>query len=88
MGQHNAKIYHHRCKNYTYDNRLNPLYLIDDLLPVFSEDYVLWEFFVSEHNSLTKYYGLYNVTINYENSYDNRERLVKEEIYRAKFDGA
>lgn len=65
-------------KHYTYDNRYNPLYLIEDLLIVFFKDYFLWEFFLSQHNSVTKYYELYDVTVNYENFYDQKNRLTKK----------
>jgi hypothetical protein len=65
-------------KYYTYDHRYNPLYFIDDLLIVFSENRFLWDFFMSQHNSTSKYYQLFNETVNYENFYDNKGRLVKK----------
>jgi hypothetical protein len=65
-------------KYYTYDNRYNPLYFIDDLLIVFSEERFLWDFFMSQHNSTSKFYELYNEMVNYENFYDNKGRLVKK----------
>ena len=65
-------------KYYTYDNRYNPLYFIDDLLIVFSENRFLWDFFMSQHNSTSKFYQLFNETVNYENFYDSKGRLVKK----------
>jgi hypothetical protein len=72
-------------RDYTYDNKYNPLYFIDDLLIVFSEEQFLWEFFLSQHNSLTQYFRLYNVTVNYQNTYDRKNRLIKK-VFNQRFD--
>ena len=72
-------------KNYTYDNKYNPLYFFEDLLVVFSEEPFLWEFFLSQHNSLTKYYQLYDITVNYQNTYDRKNRLIKK-VFKERFD--
>jgi hypothetical protein len=71
-------------RDFTYDNKYNPLYFIEDLLIVFSEDQFLWEFFLSQHNSLTQYFQLYNVTVNYQNTYDRKNRLIKK-VFNQRF---
>lgn len=71
-------------RDFTYDTKYNPLYFIEDLLIVFSEDQFLWEFFLSQHNSLTQYFQLYNVTVNYKNTYDRKNRLIKK-VFNQRF---
>lgn len=66
-------------KQYTYDNKYNPLYFIDDLL-------VIWyigssihpDLYLSKHNSTTKLYELDNSTVTYQNHYDSKQRLIKK----------
>jgi hypothetical protein len=65
-------------KRYTYDNKYNPLYFIDDLWVIMSESYIGPEFFLSQHNSTSKYSEYFNVNVTYQNSYDNRQRLTKK----------
>lgn len=65
-------------KWFTYDNRYNPLYFIDDLLVIFAWGGIGREYFLSQHNSTSKFYELYNITVNYQNYYDNKQRLIKK----------
>lgn len=65
-------------KRYTYDNKYNPLYFVDDLLVILSRSDIAREFFLSQHNSTTKYYELFNVNVTYQNTYDSRQRLTKK----------
>jgi hypothetical protein len=71
-------------KWYTYDNRLNPLYFIDDLLIVFARGGITPEFYLSQHNSTSIFYELYNITVNYHNYYDNKQRLIKK-VFAGRF---
>jgi hypothetical protein len=64
-------------KRFTYDDQLNPFYFINDLMAVFNRDYFLWQFFLSQHNCTSKYYELFDVMVNYENTYDRKNRIVK-----------
>jgi|GEM_PF-1196907 len=65
-------------KRYTYDTKYNPLYFVDDLLVVFSNSGIGRDFFLSQHNSTSKYYELYNINVTYQNTYDSRQRLTKK----------
>jgi hypothetical protein len=68
-------------KLYTYDNKYNPLYFIDDLLVVFYRTGIPREFLLSQHNSTTVFHQLYNVNVAYQNFYDSRQRLTKKLFY-------
>lgn len=64
---------------FTHDAHLNPLYYIDDLFIMFTEETFFWEFIFSQHNSIGKVHRQYNVTeTDYLNQYDSYGRLVKK----------
>jgi hypothetical protein len=64
---------------YTYDrNHLNPVYFIDDLVPIFSFE-LGWEFLQeSENVSTSKFYVQSQQLVPFQNFYDRKGRLVKK----------
>ena len=85
-GQHNlmkwTENYIHSplaVTTFTYDPGVNPLYYIDDLFVMFTEESFFWEFIFSQHNSTSKERQQYGVEVtNYVNRYDPHGRLVKK----------
>lgn len=71
-------------KRYTYDTKYNPLYFVDDLLVILSRSDIDREFFLSQHNSTSVYYELFNVNVTYQNTYDSRQRLTKK-VFTGRF---
>jgi hypothetical protein len=66
---------------FTYDAGLNPLYYVDDLFVMVTEERILWEFIFSQHNSVTKIRQSVNYEVtNFQNQYDTYNRLVKKNI--------
>ena len=65
---------------YTYDNKLNPLYFIDDLFVMFVEERYIWEYAFSQHNSTNKTYDDGHLSFADENDYDAHQRLVKKKF--------
>ncbi|WP_143097827.1 hypothetical protein [Chitinophaga sp. CF118] len=67
---------------FTYATGLNPLYYIDDLYVMFTEEKSFWQYLFSQHNSITKYLqdGVNYETTSYQNLYDGHHRLIKKTI--------
>ncbi|WEK34940.1 MAG: hypothetical protein P0Y53_20825 [Candidatus Pseudobacter hemicellulosilyticus] len=63
---------------FSFDNRHNPLYYVDDLIIVFSEMPQLRECFLSQHNSTAMDFPAREVHLDYQNTYDKKNRLVKK----------
>jgi hypothetical protein len=64
---------------FTYDEGLNPLYFIDNLFVMFTEEHFIWEFVFSEHNSTGKTRTTSTVDHwEYINEYDRHGRLSKK----------
>jgi len=61
---------------YTYDNKLNPLYLVPNLFAIVVEEHFLWEFSFSQYNSISKSSTGTNVL--YQNKYSNSGRLISK----------
>jgi hypothetical protein len=64
---------------YTYDRKhLNPIYFIDDLVPIFSFENG-WEFFLEAENvSTSKFYVQSQQLVPIQNFYDRKGRLIKK----------
>lgn len=64
---------------YTYDRKhLNPVYFIDDLVPIFSFE-LGWEFFLENANvSTSKFYVQSQQLVPIQNFYDGKGRLIKK----------
>lgn len=69
---------------FTYDSRYNPLYFIDDLLVILSRSTISREFVLSQHNSTVVFHQLFNSTVNYQNTYDKKQRLTKK-VFAGRF---
>jgi hypothetical protein len=64
-------------RSFTYDNGLNPLFLIKDVQLILGASN--YEYIFSRNNSVTKTYSLYNnYEVNYQNFYDQHQRLIKK----------
>ncbi|HEY4109556.1 hypothetical protein [Puia sp.] len=64
---------------YTYDRKhFNPVYFIDDLVPIFSFE-LGWEFFLEAENvSASKFYVQTQQLVPFQNFFDRKGRLVKK----------
>lgn len=67
--------------SFTYDLGLNPLYYIDDLFVMFTEETFFWEFIFSRHNSTRKeVQSTHTQVTDYVNQYDTYGRLLKKRM--------
>jgi hypothetical protein len=60
---------------YTYDIGLNPLHLIPDLFVIMVEEHWIWEYSLSQHNSISKTYFA-GQSLTYQNQYNGSGQLV------------
>ena len=71
---------------YTYDTGTNALHEIENLFAVLVEDFNLWEFSFSRHNSLSKTYAD-GEAVTYQNRYNSNGQLVFKTFHDIKQSG-
>lgn len=64
--------------SYSYDEGLNPFHRVKNLFAIVVEESFLWEYVLSENNSVTRTND--GTTIHYKNIYDSDGRLIRKEV--------
>jgi hypothetical protein len=69
---------------YTYSDKLNPLYYVDNLFAIFVEEHFIYEYAFSQHVSITKTYSdisQTNVLVSYNNQYNSLGQLISKTFF-------